>query len=75
MLLTLDAQGLVRDDRSWTVGDVRRFLLGRQPELVGAFDGVAEAFVAGVYAERTVAPNEWERALHSYHSVVSTAAS
>jgi hypothetical protein len=75
MLVTLDAHGVVRDDRSSTVGEVRRCLDGRQPKLIEPFDDVASAFVAGAYAERPVAPSEWERALRSYQSMVSATAS
>jgi hypothetical protein len=75
MLVALDARGVVRDDRSSTVGEVRRFLLGHSPQLVEAFNDVAFAFVAGAYAERAVESVEWERALASYQSIVGATAS
>lgn len=62
----LSARGLVRDDRSATVGDLRRTLRAGSDALVSPFDDVASAFVAGAYAERPLAVAEWERARASY---------
>ena len=62
----LTTQGLVRDDRSATVGDLRRKLRSGGSALVPSFDDVASAFVAGTYAERPLDASEWERAHASY---------
>ncbi|MBV8147529.1 MAG: DUF4129 domain-containing protein [Candidatus Eremiobacteraeota bacterium] len=74
MLAALDARGVLRDDRSSTVGELRRFLRGREPALVDAFNDVAAAFVAGAYAERAVERREWDRALESYRAMVEETA-
>ncbi len=63
---SLSARGVVRDDRSATVGDLRRTLRAEDGTLVAPFDDVASAFVAGTYAERALASGEWERARTSY---------
>ncbi len=63
---SLSARGVVSDDRSATVGDLRRTLRTEDGALVAPFDDVASAFVAGTYAERALARGEWERARSSY---------
>lgn len=63
---SLTARGVVRDDRSATVGELRRTLRTEDRTLVAPFDDVAAAFVAGTYAERPLATGEWERARASY---------
>ena len=63
---SLSARGVVREDRSATVGDLRRILRAENGGLVAPFDDVASAFVAGTYAERQLALGEWERARSSY---------
>jgi Domain of unknown function (DUF4129) len=73
MLAALDERGILRDDRSSTVGEVRRFLLGHKPALVGDFNDVASAFVTGVYAEDPVERGDWERARSAYQSFVGQA--
>ncbi len=65
-IVAMSARGVVRDDRSATVGDLRRTLRAGDDTLVGPFDEVASAFVAGTYAERPLATAEWERARTSY---------
>jgi hypothetical protein len=61
-VVALDLRGVVTEDPSATVGDLRRALRSRQTELVAPFDVVAAPFVASTYAERTVEPADWERA-------------
>lgn len=65
-IASLSARGVVRDDRSATVADLRRTLSAGDDALVVPFDEVASAFVAGTYAERPLAMAEWERARASY---------
>jgi len=61
-VVALDLRGIVAEDPSATVGDLRRALRSRAASLVPTFDAVAEPFVASAYAERPVAPADWERA-------------
>jgi hypothetical protein len=61
-VVALDLRGVVTEDPSATVGDLRRALRSRQTELVPPFDAVAAPFVASAYAERAVEPADWERA-------------
>lgn len=63
---TLSDRGAMRDDRSATVGELRRSLAAHRSEFVAAFDGVAAAFVAAAYAQRSLAAPDWERARASY---------
>lgn len=70
-VIALSARDIVRDDRSATVGDLRRTLRRESAELVGPFDEVAAAFVTGVYAERPLARDDWERALTGYRSLAA----
>ncbi|MBV8372792.1 MAG: DUF4129 domain-containing protein [Candidatus Eremiobacteraeota bacterium] len=65
---TLANRGLVRDDRSATVGEFRR-TLGNERSLVAAFDTVASAFVTSAYAEKPVEAPQWERARDAYLSL------
>jgi hypothetical protein len=74
MLAALEERGVLCDDRSSTVGDVRRHLSGREPGLVAGFNGVAAAFVTATYAERPVERREWEHARAAYRSIVSETA-
>ena len=61
-VVALDLRGVVAEDPSATVGDLRRALRSRQNELVPPFDAVAAPFVASTYAERAVEAADWERA-------------
>jgi len=66
----LDLRGLMRDDASATVGELRRALRARDLALLPPFDEIAGPFVAAAYAERDVVEAEWERALAGYHLLV-----
>jgi len=68
----LDLRGLMRDDASATVGDLRRALRARDVALLSPFDEIAGPFVAAAYAERDIVEAEWERALAGYHRLVRT---
>jgi hypothetical protein len=61
-VVALDLRGVVTEDPSATVGDLRRALRSRQTELVPPFDAVAAPFVASAYAERAIEPVDWDRA-------------
>lgn len=61
-VVALDLRGIVAEDPSATVGDLRRALRSREASLVAPFDAVAAPFVASTYAERPVAGADWERA-------------
>jgi len=63
-LALLDVRGTLRDDASATVGEIRRRLPER--DVVGAFDAIATAFVAGTYAERPIDATQWQRARDAY---------
>lgn len=66
-------RGAIRDDRSATVGELRRCLRVQRSELVAPFDGVASAFVTGAYAERPVTSPDWERARTAYGIITAGA--
>lgn len=61
-VVALDLRGVVAEDPSATVGDLRRALRSRGTELVAPFDAVAAPFVASTYAERAVELADWDRA-------------
>ncbi len=69
----LCGRGLVRDDRSATVGDLRRALRAEDGSLISSFDSVSSAFVIGTYAERPVDAMQWERARLAYLSLAGRA--
>lgn len=61
-VVALNLRGVIAEDPSATVGDLRRALRARQTELVPPFDAVAAPFVASTYAERALEPADWDRA-------------
>ncbi len=61
-VVALDLRGMVTEDPSATVGDLRRALRSQRTELVPPFDAVAAPFVASTYAERAIEPADWDRA-------------
>lgn len=71
----LDVRGCVQDERSATVGELRRRLRERETPLVAAFDDVARPFVTTVYAERAVDRHDWERARTAYLTIAPETAS
>jgi hypothetical protein len=73
-IVALDFRGVVRDDASATVGEMRRVLRARDGDLVGAFDRVATPFVATAYAEIPVAGAEWESARAGYVEIANRGA-
>lgn len=65
-ICALAQRGLVRDERSATVGDFRRTLQQRDESLLSFFDVVSAAFVTSAYAELPVEGPQWERARLAY---------
>jgi hypothetical protein len=65
-ICALAHRGLVRDDRTATVGDFRRTLQQRDAALLSFFDVVSTAFVTSAYAELPVEGPQWERARLAY---------
>jgi hypothetical protein len=72
-LALLAVRGTVHENRSATVGEIRRTLRSRAAQTVPAFDDIASAFVTGTYAE--VPPNaaQWESARRAYLSLAGAA--
>jgi hypothetical protein len=61
-VVALDLRGIIHDDVSSTVGDVRRHLRGKNAALVPAFDEVARPFVYAAYAETPIDLSAWNEA-------------
>jgi hypothetical protein len=68
----LALRGVVRDDRSATVGEFRNAVRRGDAGLVSFFDAVAAAFVTSAYAELPVEAAEWERARRAYLALAQT---
>lgn len=76
-LAALDARGALRDDPSRTVNQCRRDVHARAPRFAQAFDVIARAFTAAVYAEDRVSEIQWndvERAYSAFRSAQHDAA-
>jgi hypothetical protein len=65
-IATLDLRGVVAENPSATVGDLRRELRSRASTLIAPFDAVAAPFVASTYAERPVGTGDWDSAHAAY---------
>jgi hypothetical protein len=74
-VVALDLRGLIRDDASSTVGDVRRRLCTENALLVPPFDDVARAFVTAAYAEAPIGAEEWSTANDGYRTLTRAAPS
>ncbi|HVS45608.1 MAG TPA: hypothetical protein VMS32_02980 [Verrucomicrobiae bacterium] len=70
----LDLRGVLHDDASATVGDMRRVLRGRNAALLSPFDGVAAAFVDAIYAETPIAATQWMQAKDAYGRLTASEA-
>ncbi len=68
----LHLRGLMRDAARARAGDRRRARRARDGAMVPPFDQIAGPFITAAYAERAVAPAEWERALAGYRELVKT---
>ncbi|HEY1656059.1 MAG TPA: hypothetical protein VGF86_13195 [Candidatus Tumulicola sp.] len=62
----LTLRGVVVEDRSATVGDLRRALRRQYRALVPPFDAVSGAFVTSAYAEEPIDAGQWEGARLGY---------
>ncbi|MHB8461142.1 MAG: DUF4129 domain-containing protein [Vulcanimicrobiaceae bacterium] len=65
VIVALDLGGIVSDDASATVGDVRARLSQTQPALIPPYDRVARAFTTSAYAESPVDEPTWDAARRS----------
>lgn len=65
-LATLDARGVLRDDPARTVNECRRDVRARAPRIAGAFESMARAFTAAVYAEDRIDAGVWSEVERAY---------
>ncbi|HET9394036.1 MAG TPA: DUF4129 domain-containing protein [Candidatus Rubrimentiphilum sp.] len=61
-LLKLERMGVIWPDPSRTVNECRRAVARGAPAAAPEFDKIARSFTAAFYAERAVAPEQWESA-------------
>jgi len=69
----LDVRGAIDDDASATIGQLRREVRRLGDVVAAAFDEIASAYVAGVYAERPVERRAWNGARSAYELLRSSA--
>jgi Domain of unknown function (DUF4129) len=69
VLAGLDARGILRDDPSRTVNECRRDVRERAAAFSSAFDCIARAFTAAVYAEDHVSSQQWNDAERAYGEI------
>jgi hypothetical protein len=69
----LDLRGVLRDDESATVGQLRRELRGRGSAIEPAFADLARAFTATAYAERAADGESWRSARTAYEQLARAA--
>jgi hypothetical protein len=65
-LAALDARGVLRDDPARTVNECRADVRAHAAALSTAFDSIARAFTAAVYAEDRVSDRAWSDARDAY---------
>lgn len=70
-LAALDARGLLRDDPARTVNECRRDVRARASSMSGAFDCIARAFTAAVYAEDRIGIEQWDDAQRAYSEITA----
>jgi hypothetical protein len=70
----LDLRGVVRDERSATVNELRRALHERDGALEPAFVEIARLYTAAAYAQMPAGPDAWERARSAYENLAASAA-
>jgi uncharacterized MAPEG superfamily protein len=71
----LDLRGVVRDERSATINELRRALCARDERLEPAFVAIAHVYTSAAYAESPVGETAWNSARAAYDDLVSMAAS
>ncbi|MGC2244865.1 MAG: DUF4129 domain-containing protein, partial [Candidatus Aquilonibacter sp.] len=69
----LDLRGVVRDERSATVNELRRRLHERDGALEPAFVEIARLYTATAYAQTPVDPDAWLRARAAYDNLAQSA--
>jgi len=74
MVTLLDLRGVVRDERSATVNELRRALHERDGRLEPAFVEIARLYTRAAYAEIPVDEAAWRTARAAYDELVSSAA-
>jgi hypothetical protein len=66
----LDVRGIVRDDESATVNELRRQLRQRAPDDEREFAEIARFYSAAAYAEYPLDADAWTRAMDAYQTLV-----
>jgi hypothetical protein len=70
-LAALDVQGVLRDDPARTVNECRRDVRARAARISFAFEKIARAFTAAVYAEQGAGSEQWLDALRAYDALAA----
>lgn len=70
----LDLRGVVHDDESATINDLRREIRERNTGAEEPFVAIASAYTAAAYAEERLDAGAWERARDAYRRLTSTVA-
>jgi hypothetical protein len=70
----LDLRGVVRDERSATINELRRALHERDGALEPAFVEIARLYTAAAYAQMPAGPDAWQRARAAYDHLAASAA-
>lgn len=71
----LDLRGVMRDERSATINELRRALRARDEELEGPFGEIARLYTAAAYAQTPAGPDAWRHARAAYDQLVTSATS
>jgi hypothetical protein len=72
-VVLLDLRGIVADDESWTINELKRALRERASGAEPPFSEIARAYTAAAYAESAVDAAAWKRAEDAYARLVETA--
>jgi len=69
----LDLRGVVRDERSATINELRRALRARNEELDGPFAEIARLYTAAAYAQMPTGSDAWQHARNAYDRLAASA--
>ena len=69
----LDLRGILRDERSATINELRRALHERDGALEPAFVEIARLYTAAAYAQMPAGPEAWQRARAAYDQLAASA--
>jgi hypothetical protein len=69
----LDLRGVMRDERSSTVNQLRRALHARRGNLDQPFAEIARLYTAAAYAQSPAGADAWDRARTAYDQLVTSA--